>query len=183
MADMHSRLMTKVSTAINTGATNTTTQWLADEAATVLAGQQLAAQLSAGMTVFLEGTLGAGKTTITRGILQGFGHSGAVKSPTYTLVEPYEQLLPMVYHFDLYRLGDPEELEYMGIRDYFTSRSLCIVEWAERGQGVLPEPDVVVSLVPKIFDGSYCDDSHNGSRNKASIVGRELSVTTKCHSG
>ena len=68
--------------------TATTKQWLADEAATVQAGEQLAAQLSAGMTVFLEGTLGAGKTTITRGILQGFGHSGAVKSPTYTLVEP-----------------------------------------------------------------------------------------------
>jgi tRNA threonylcarbamoyladenosine biosynthesis protein TsaE len=171
---------------IHTAATHTRTQWLADEAATVLAGQQLAAQLSAGMTVFLEGTLGAGKTTITRGILQGFGHSGAVKSPTYTLVEPYEQLSPMVYHFDLYRLGDPEELEYMGIRDYFSSQSLCIVEWAERGEGVLPKPDVVVSLTPKICDDSNdgneknCDrNSHRAHSDKTSIVGRELRITTR----
>jgi tRNA threonylcarbamoyladenosine biosynthesis protein TsaE len=158
--------------------TTTTTQWLADEAATVLAGEQLAAQLSAGLTVFLEGTLGAGKTTMTRGILQGFGHSGAVKSPTYTLVEPYEQLSPIVYHFDLYRLGDPEELEYMGIRDYFSPQSLCIVEWAERGEGVLPEPDVVVSLVPKISD-----ENHNGVPSQHvtqdTIVGRELRIITK----
>lgn len=158
--------------------TATTKQWLADEAATVQAGEQLAAQLSAGMTVFLEGTLGAGKTTITRGILQGFGHSGAVKSPTYTLVEPYENVSPTIYHFDLYRLGDPEELEYMGIRDYFSAQSLCIVEWAERGQGVLPEPDVIVSLSPKI-----CDENQNEVPDKDNvqdtIVGRELCITTK----
>lgn len=144
---------------------NTTTQWLADEAATVVAGQQLAAQLSAGMTVFLEGTLGAGKTTITRGILNALGYSGAVKSPTYTLVEPYEQLSPMVYHFDLYRLGDPEELEYMGIRDYFSAHSLCLVEWAERGEGVLPCPDVIVNLTPKI-----CSETQ--------IVGRQLTISS-----
>jgi len=159
-------------------ASNTVTQWLADEAATVSAGQQLASQLSAGMTVFLEGTLGAGKTTITRGILQAFGHSGAVKSPTYTLVEPYEQLSPMVYHFDLYRLGDPEELEYMGIRDYFSPQSLCIVEWAERGKGVLPEPDVIVSLTPKICDHSQNKMSENKNAQEA-VVGRELRITTK----
>jgi len=158
--------------------TATTKQWLADEAATVQAGEQLAAQLSAGMTVFLKGTLGAGKTTITRGILQGFGHSGAVKSPTYTLVEPYENVSPTIYHFDLYRLGDPEELEYMGIRDYFSAQSLCIVEWAERGQGVLPEPDVIVSLSPKI-----CDENQNEVPDQGDvqgvIVGRELCITTK----
>jgi tRNA threonylcarbamoyladenosine biosynthesis protein TsaE len=188
MADLHSQTVT--AQTLTDVKTTTTTQWLADEAATVLAGEQLVAQLSAGMTVFLEGTLGAGKTTITRGILQGFGHSGAVKSPTYTLVEPYEQLSPIVYHFDLYRLGNPEELEYMGIRDYFSPQSLCIVEWAERGEGVLPEPDVVVSLVPKISDVK-----HNGvpSQNaiqdatQETIVGRELRITTKIpqkhHSG
>jgi tRNA threonylcarbamoyladenosine biosynthesis protein TsaE len=158
--------------------TGTTKQWLVDEAATVQAGEQLAAQLSAGMTVFLEGTLGAGKTTITRGILQGFGHSGAVKSPTYTLVEPYENVSPTIYHFDLYRLGDPEELEYMGIRDYFSAQSLCIVEWAERGVGVLPEPDVIVSLSPKICDENQNEMSDQGIAQNA-IVGRELCIITK----
>lgn len=158
--------------------TATTKQWLADEAATVQAGEQLAAQLLAGMTVFLEGTLGAGKTTITRGILQGFGHSGAVKSPTYTLVEPYENVSPTIYHFDLYRLGDPEELEYMGIRDYFSAQSLCIVEWAERGQGVLPEPDVIVSLSPKICDENQ-NDVPDQDNVQDTIVGRELCITTK----
>jgi len=167
MADLYSRIANRENMT-------TTTQWLADEAATVIAGQELAMRLSAGMTVFLEGTLGAGKTTITRGILQAFGHSGAVKSPTYTLVEPYEHLSPMVYHFDLYRLGEPEELEYMGVRDYFSPQSLCIVEWAERGEGVLPEPDVIVHLAPKV-----CEKPQNGASDQEIIVGRELRVTTR----
>lgn len=112
----------------------------------VEAGKRLGAALVDGGTIFFHGDLGSGKTTLCRGVLRAWGHTGAVKSPTYTLVEPYCYREVDIYHFDLYRLGDPEELEYIGIRDYFEPDNICLVEWPERGQGMLPAPDLEVFL-------------------------------------
>lgn len=120
---------------------------LSDEAASLKFAATLMPLLGSSARVFLEGNLGAGKTTLVRGCLRAIGFEGPVKSPTFTLVEEYRiPGSPVVYHFDLYRLADPEELEWMGIRDYLGEHSICFIEWPERGRGFLPEPDLEIVL-------------------------------------
>ncbi|EHJ91273.1 tRNA (adenosine(37)-N6)-threonylcarbamoyltransferase complex ATPase subunit type 1 TsaE [Vreelandella boliviensis] len=119
---------------------------LDNEEAQVAFGEALGKVLQGRGLVYLEGELGAGKTTLTRGILRAYGHQGAVKSPTYTLVEPYELGSQRIYHLDLYRLAEPEELEFIGGRDVLADDALSIVEWPSRGEGWLPAPDLRLIL-------------------------------------
>ena len=118
---------------------------LAEESATELAGSCVAGNLRGGI-IYLQGELGVGKTTFCRGLLRGAGHRGPVKSPTFTLVESYLLLALEVHHFDLYRLANAEELEFIGLRDYLGENTLCLIEWPERGAGVLPPADLTISL-------------------------------------
>ena len=119
---------------------------LADEAAMEAFGARLAAVLPPGTRIHLQGDLGAGKTTLVRGFLRGLGHAGKVKSPTYTLIEPYDVAGRRVFHLDLYRLSDPEELEFLGIRDLFEPGATSLIEWPERGAGVLPPADLLIRI-------------------------------------
>lgn len=121
-------------------------RFLPDAAATEALGARLANCCQAGGVVFLEGQLGAGKTTLVRGLLRALGHSGPVKSPTYALIESYHLSAREVHHLDLYRLADPEELEWVGIRDFIAPDALILVEWPEKGKGVLPTADLTLAM-------------------------------------
>jgi len=137
----------------------------ADEAAMLVLGASIAEVSGCVGTIYLHGDLGAGKTTLSRGILRGLGHVGAVKSPTFTLVEPYEIGDVRAFHFDLYRLVDPEELEFLGIRDYFEGAALCLIEWPQRGAGVLPKPDLDITISPQASGRSLLLQGH-GTRGE-----------------
>jgi len=119
---------------------------LDNEQEQVALGASLARAVGAKALIYLQGDLGAGKTTLVRGFLQARGHQGNVKSPTYTLIEPYDLPSGTCYHLDLYRLGDGEELEYLGLREMLSEEAVLLVEWPQRGQGWLPPPDLLVDI-------------------------------------
>lgn len=122
---------------------------LADAQATAAFGTRLAAALQTqqrGCVIYLAGELGAGKTALTRAVIRALGHEGRVVSPTYTLLEPYRVAGRTLYHMDLYRLGDPEELEFIGVREIESVRDWLFVEWAERGEGFLPPADIQLQI-------------------------------------
>lgn len=124
--------------------------------------------------VSLEGELGTGKTTLVRGFLRGLGHTGRVRSPTYTLVEPYALAVADVYHLDLYRLADPEELEYLGLRDMLGGHAILLVEWPERGRGFLPAPDLAIRI-------DYAGDGRDVELVPGSEAGKHLLGALKGH--
>ena len=117
-----------------------------NESATQALGRELASVLKPGMVVWLDGELGAGKTTLVRALLRALGHDGPVKSPTYTLVEVYVVSSLYLYHFDFYRFNEPGEFADAGLGEYFQNEGICLVEWPEKAVGYVPEPDVVLSL-------------------------------------
>lgn len=151
------------------------TLFLKDEAALLETARKLANAVKAhensvaksALTIYLLGELGAGKTTFSRGFIQQLGHQGHVKSPTYTLVESYDLAPWQINHFDLYRLADPEELEFMGIRDYLGTHRIILAEWPQRGEGYLPQPDIIITI-------DYADTSRSITLEALTERGREL---------
>jgi len=121
---------------------------LSDEAATLALGARLAPALRSGMSIHLCGELGAGKTTLARGLIRALGYEGKVKSPTYSLVELYTVSRLHLYHFDFYRFNDPKAWQDSGFREHFNEASVCLVEWPEKAGAALPQPDLRITLTP-----------------------------------
>jgi tRNA threonylcarbamoyladenosine biosynthesis protein TsaE len=120
---------------------------LCDEKELLALTAQIAEKIKPGLVIYLKGNLGVGKTVFARGLINHLGYEGLVKSPTYSLVEPYQLDDTFTcYHFDLYRLSEPEELEFTGSRDYFNEQSVCLVEWPEKAEGFIPVADIVCEL-------------------------------------
>jgi tRNA threonylcarbamoyladenosine biosynthesis protein TsaE len=143
------------------------TTFLADEAATLALGAAIARALEPGLVIWLEGDLGAGKTTLVRGILRALGHAGPVKSPTYTLLEVYKASRLDLHHFDFYRFHDPREWTDAGFRESFNGRIVSLVEWPRKAGALLPAPDVEIELVPS-------GDGRNASLRARSPAGERL---------
>ena len=144
---------------------------LADAQAMEALGAQLARSITPGI-ITLSGALGTGKTTLARGFIHALGHTGKVRSPTYTLVEPYLFDDCSVYHLDLYRLADPEELEWLGLRDMLAERALLLVEWPERGSGFLPAADLAIDI-------DYSGNGREASLTPLTEVGQRLLAQIK----
>ena len=143
---------------------------LKNEIETTEIGAKVASYLQGGEIIYLKGELGTGKTTLVRGALNKLGFVGNVKSPTYTIVEPYSIDNHVVYHFDLYRLNDPAELESLGIRDYCDGQSICFFEWPEKGGNLLPNADINLLL-------SYTEEGRNVELKAISEIGKSILAT------
>lgn len=124
---------------------------LKDESETLRLAEKMSIFLRPNMNLYLKGELGAGKTTFVRGLLRGLGYQDKVKSPTYTLVEPYDLERFTIYHFDLYRFKDEHEWDDAGFREYFNNQSVCLVEWPEKAGHILPQPDISIELSHQSF--------------------------------
>jgi tRNA threonylcarbamoyladenosine biosynthesis protein TsaE len=137
-------------------------EFLPDEAATMAFGARLAGVLRGGELILLEGDLGMGKTTLVRGLLRALGHEGTVKSPTYTLIEPYEFDCWRIYHLDLYRIADPGELDFIGLDELMDERAIVLVEWPERAPGAFRAPDYRITIRPQ-GEGRVVESQSNGA--------------------
>ena len=140
---------------------------LGNESETLRFGASVFHSVKEPLCIYLDGDLGAGKTTFVRGFLRAAGYTGLVKSPTFTLVEEYQFEQWRAVHFDLYRLAEPEELEWMGIRDYIDGKALWFVEWPERGEGFLPDPDIRIQF-------SVCSDGRGVQIDPLTLGGTSL---------